>query len=336
MKITVTSQVNSIPSCILLIAHLSMCKPYNRNGNRKFEISDSLKTKTSVPQILCANENSLETGVCTVQGYKTHTLPNHNLTTFVLLLNQNVHTINCKTNTLSMDIELVLYWNDPGIKTFFSDEDMRQGYIPLSTKAIQKIWTPEIYIAGLSDYKSFADSQHISSAKIIYDSRFFVNASSVVEYKISFEASVYCSFNFANYPNDTSVCSFIFGSQFSNIRYIFLNKTVRYAQCNTGQHDCRISLIKGNVLEDGIFRNRIGLELRIHRILRPFIYRYYLPCICSVMISSLSMTFPIYALPARVGISATILLATLNLYVQQMVSKIILDYHPVVRSRDYK
>ena len=128
-------------------------------------------------------------------------------------------------------------------------------------------------------------------------------------------------FDLSNYPNDYTLCKFIFGSQYENIRYVFLAKQPTSEHCFTGQFDCRISLWIRNFLRNETFKNSVGLNIQINRILRPFIYRYYLPCIGSVLISSLSMTLPVTSLQGRVGISVTILLATINLYVTQMVRK---------------
>ena len=268
----------------------------------------------------CSHHTYLESGVCTVNDYKPHVLPNRNLTIFVSMNKQNVHTVNDKSNTLSVDVELILYWIDSGIKTNFDEDAEALGFIPLSPNAISRIWTPEIYVYNQSDYKIFMESQHVSSVKVIHNIGYFQTDDTIIEYKIEFRAPVYCQFDFTNYPKDRTSCRFIFGSQYSNIQFIFVDETLKNNRSVTGLHICKITKTNTSLLTNNEFKNSIGLEIEIERTLRPFIYRYFLPSFGSVLVSSLSMTMPHNALQSRVGISVTLLLITVNLYVTQMVS----------------
>ena len=163
------------------------------------------------------------------------------------------------------------------------------------------------------------DSQHVSSVKIMHNTTYFQTNDTVIEYKIEFRAPVYCEFDFTNYPKDKTSCRFIFGSQYSNIQYIFVDETLINNHSVTGLHLCKMTMTNTSLLTSKDFKNSIGLEIEIQRTLRPFIYRYLLPSLGSVLVSSLSMTLPTNALQARVGISVTLLLITVNLYVSQMV-----------------
>ena len=279
-------------------------------------IDSSLSAEAS-----CSHANNLEIGVCKIRGYKSHMLPRRNLTILVRLDQQNIHDVNDRKNTYSMDLDLTLYWTDPGIESNFNEQDQALGYIALSSKTVEKMWTPELFVSNLFDYETFAASQHVTSAKILYNSDFFENTDSTIEYKFSFHAQVHCPFNFTSYPHDKSLCSFVFGSQYDNIRYIFIEQKFPYNRSITDLHECKMTLSNTTLLKSEIFKNRIGLEIEIHRTIRPFIYRYYLPCTGGVLMASLSMTMPANALPARVGISVTVLLMMVNLYVTQMVSR---------------
>ena len=280
---------------------------------------------SSILQKMCNRSNYLENGVCKNEGYKAYILPSRNLTILVSLKHQYIHSVDDKINSFSMDVEVVLYWIDPGITSTFSYSDKSQGYIPLSIRALKGMWTPELYIYNLSDYKTFIDSQHVSSAKILYNNTYFKNTDvgvSVIEYKIEFKAPVYCVFDFRGYPSDKSSCHFIFGSQYENIQYIYVDKELPNNHSITGLHDCKLRMTNTSLLDKRIFKNSIGLEIEITRIMRPFIYRYFLPCIGFVVVSSLSITLPTSALQARVGLSVTVLLMTVNLYVTQLVRTI--------------
>ena len=296
-----------------------LCIDESNNDISHYNTNHDFLRKEKNENEMCSNHNLLETGVCRVNGYKPHVLPSRNLTIFVSMNHQNVHNVKDKTNTFSVDAKLILYWVDSGIIASFDNEAEARGYIPLSQKAINKMWTPDIYVHNLSDYKSFIDSQHVSSVKVMHNSSYFETNGTIIEYKIEFRASVYCKFDFTNYPTDKSSCRFIFGSQYSNIQYIFVDESLANNRSVTGLHECKISMTNTSLMTDQTFKNSIGLEVQISRIIRPFIYRYFLPSFGSVLVSSLSMTLPTNALQARVGISVTLLLITVNLYITQMV-----------------
>ena len=325
---------NLVTSRLLLIIFLAFCTENCRSSytfpthGLQSQIENKQPNNNSLkPQELCNHPNILEIGVCKTDGYKSYVLPKRNLTIFVSIKHQNIHTVNDKKNSFSMDVEAVLYWIDPGIISTFSDSDISQGHIPLSIRALTKMWTPELYIFNLSDYKTFTDSQHVSSAKTLYNNTYFKNTDvrgSVIEYKIEFRASVYCWFDFRGYPRDKSSCRFIFGSQYNNIQYIYVDEELPNNHSITGLHDCKLIMTNTSLLDQRIFKNSIGFNVEIGRVTRPFIYRYFLPCIGAVLVSCLSMTLPTSTLQARVGLSATVLLMTVNIYVTQMVRLILL------------
>ena len=57
----------------------------------------------------------------------------------------------------------------------------------------------------------------------------------------------------------------------------------------------------GTVLEYGKF----GYDLKIKRIIRPFIYQYFLPCGSIVVAACLSFIVPISATPGRIALVVT-------------------------------
>ena len=270
---------------------------------------------------LCNNSlYSLAVGVCTTKDYLSHVLPSEKFTIFVQLENQNIHNVNDNSNSYSVDIKLLLFWVDVGIKSEFSKLHLSQGYIPLSHKALKNMWAPDIYIFDLTNYKSYLDSRHVTSAKILYNSSLFKNdVGSVIEYKIEFRPTVYCKFEFKGYPNDRSNCRFIFGSQYENIRYIFMNKSFLPHHVNTGSHHCTTTMTNGTLRENDEFKNTIGLKIKIERNITPFIYRYFITCIASVFFSTLSVTFPADAMVPRLTISINCLLMVVSLYLEERV-----------------
>ena len=275
---------------------------------------------------ICNDDNNLEVGICTPRGYQSNVLPSRNLTIYVALERQNIHSVNDRANSYSMHIEIALYWVDPRIQSSFSDVKDPKAYIPLSSTTLGKIWTPDIHVFNLTDYKSFKDSQHVTSANSVPHKVVNTQGGTLIEYKLEFRASVYCEFDFSNYPYDKSICKFIFGSKYTNINYIFISQKFTGTHSITGAHDCSLTMTNVSLPNSKTFKNSVGIEIKIARINRPFIYRTILPCISFVFISSLTMTLPISASHPRIGISVTVLLMTVNLYLSQMV-KYYIAYH---------
>ena len=270
-------------------------------------------------QELCQNGEPLEYGACIVQGYRAHILPQSNVTIFVKVNNQNINDVKDKLYTFVMNVEIQLFWSDPDIKTKF---DNGQDYIPLSRRAIEKIWTPDIYISNLTDERMFRDSQRIESIKLwpakstkLFDD----NEDTVLDFTLSFEASVRCQFNFTHYPKDESRCNFDFGSPYHNIRFIFIQEDVPNNRSVTGLHECSMRLSNTTLLDKSKFKNQISIDIHIKRSIRPFLYRYYLPSIGATIVSSFSVLIPPTLVQARVTLSVTVMLMVVNLYVLQMV-----------------
>ena len=269
---------------------------------------------------LCHNGEPLEYGACIVQGYRAHILPRKEVTIFVMVNNQNINHVNDKLGTYIMNVEIQMYWSDPDVRTKFQHG---QDYIPLSTRAIGKIWTPDIFVSNLADYRIFKDSQRVESIKVrpSNSSKLFEEKEdTILESIISFRASVNCQFNFTHYPKDESRCNFEFGSQYHNIRFIFIQGNAPNNRSITGLHECSMSLSNTTLLDKSTFKNQISIDIHIKRTIRPFLYRYYLPCIGATIISAFSILIPPTLVQARVTLSVTVILMVVNLYVLQMVS----------------
>ena len=67
-------------------------------------------------------------------------------------------------------------------------------------------------------------------------------------------------------------------------------------------------------------KTEIGLDIHIERTLRPYVLKYYIPCITIVVISQISFIIPLEALPGRVALGVTQFLTLMSLFIQQMVS----------------
>ena len=70
--------------------------------------------------------------------------------------------------------------------------------------------------------------------------------------------------------------------------------------------------------------NLIGLNISLHRTLKPFVMEYYLPCAGVVFIAQLSFIIPLSEIAGRVGLLVTLLLSLINIFNNQTVSNFIM------------
>ena len=64
----------------------------------------------------------------------------------------------------------------------------------------------------------------------------------------------------------------------------------------------------------------VKFDLELNRILTPFIFQYYLPCMAIVCVSQISFIIPPSSVPGRIGFLATLFLTLTNLFITHMVS----------------
>ena len=148
----------------------------------------------------------------------------------------------------------------------------------------------------------------------------------VLQYDIEAKFSFYCKFDLSNFPMDSSHCKLRFGGEVSNIAF----KLDKRAQGTKNTSVVRISDMTTNttIVEDTAdieTKTEIGLDIRIKRALRPYVLKYYVPCITIVIISQISFMIPLDALPGRVALGVTQFLTLMSLFIQQMVSLSIIE-----------
>ena len=272
----------------------------------------------------CLNGEILESGVCKVAGYRSDLMPDQNLNIFVVLTHQSIHDINDNRNTFTMNMTMKLYWRDPGIMARFDGVDKQRGYIPLSTKTITKIWTPEIFVFNMSDYREFIDSQHVSGGKLFPSNKtksLVQNNDGIIEMTMSFRATIYCQFDFTNYPVDKSRCSFAFGSQYDDISYTSLHQELTNNRSFTDLYECSMNLSNRSLFQNASLTSHISINVLMKRIFRPFMYRYYVPVVTAVIISGLGQVFiPTKCVSGKIMLSATIFLLVRSVFAVKMVS----------------
>ena len=241
----------------------------------------------------------------------------------ISLKEQQIRHIDSRKQTFSFDTKLTMRWWDHRIRSDRISEELKHE-ISLSPAAVQKIWTPDLIIHDQTSFKFEQEWISLISAKI-----FASNDSIAIEKQISFPAnveityqiksSVYCKFNHSRYPMGSQKCDVRLGS--SSFGAIFVletnatdDKNLKYS---TSTFDVETEFFDDGQHDSG--SNTIGIEYALTHSIKPFIFKYYLPCMAIVTVSMIGFAIPLTAIPGRVALLVTQFLTLTNLFIYQMV-----------------
>ena len=247
-------------------------------------------------------------------------------TVYTDVMNYQIRDINVKDRTITIDMSLSMIWMDsrifshePEIATLSAEAS---GY-EIYPGATSSIWKPHLPIFNLSDYKAFGDSIYMTSLKTIrsnyFDGKFCIRGP-MLKYELEAKVSFYCDFDLSNYPLDRSLCELRIGGRSSNMAFKWSADTNKAPSSRIFQvSDITADVSLANVGHGISTKGKIGFDIRITRSLKPFILKYYIPCIAIVIMSQLSFLIPLDSLPGRVGLVVTQFLTLMSLFIQQMV-----------------
>ena len=270
-------------------------------------------------------------GACLGPGYQKHVEPEKGRTKVYTIIDAvHVREVSVMESTMSLDFELIMAWWDRRIRT-------TKGFIKLGTDAVAEIWKPDMFISNRKspEWASLKDSILKDVLNPSLDSPSMLQT--MVKTKYELLSTVYCNFDLANFPMDHHVCNFAFGSASREAIFVLYNPKNNSTQDPAKTYQFKTSNITYNFKpfsNDPSFdmsityfdkkvpngKNTVGFDVQMIRKLRPFILKYYVPCILIVCISGLSFVIPLTAIPGRVGLLATLFLTLTNLFINQMVS----------------
>ena len=114
------------------------------------------------------NGKILEKRACIGENYRKNSVPEKGKTkVYTTIEYQRVRDVDAKKQTLFADMVLTMRWFDPNIKTLFLDENERKEGITITSEAIQKIWTPDLYIWNRTSVKEKEKSVLLIKAKLL-------------------------------------------------------------------------------------------------------------------------------------------------------------------------
>ena len=261
-------------------------------------------------------------------------------TIYIDIEKYRIRDINEQSRSITMDISFSMSWMDNKIyshKPYKISTNIIKGSngLEIYPRATPAIWKPDLHVSNLLDYKAFQESIHMTNFKVLranyLDGKFCVRGPMLL-YKLQAKIAFYCDFDVSNYPLDVSLCSLRMGGDSSNIAFKWSKDTKIQRNSSFTIFDFFADVSMVEVKADFPTKTEIGLNIKITRLLKPFILKYYIPCIAIVIMSQLSFIIPLNSLPARVGLVVTQFLTLISLFIQQMVNML---YHTFQISSKY-
>ena len=270
--------------------------------------------------------------VCVQKGYQKFEPPNGRVPIALVIydLGTTLSEINEERKTLSLDIQLLLHWEDSRIQGTFLDEMDVHMLPPILKDGTSLIWAPGTEIENLRKLTFLNDPIKFNWVFLspAANSGFNVN-STIVNVYVEWHVEISCTFDFSSYPFDDQVCGFRMflwdsivhvgsGTNPLGDNSLLSDKAIQTHGFEVWKYQINATQHKWPGTE---FRfGKFGYDIKIRRMFKPYVYQYYIPCALIVIASCLSFIIPISAIPGRVGLVVTQFLTLTNLFINQKVS----------------
>ena len=198
---------------------------------------------------------------------------------------------------------------------------------PNPLKKAYPIWIPSLplHIPNLQEWKSLYDPIFLSSLALMENNPFTPNVT-LVNATLEWRVTIFCTFNFNNYPLDTQYCPFY--TQGSSIRsfkrLLYDPKNIYHSikEYETAGFRVTVKFVGNNYEEENRRESTdiLGFEVTMDRIFAPYLFEYYLPCMAIVIVSFISFIVPLSAIPGRIALVVTQFLTLTNIFIHEMAS----------------
>ena len=138
------------------------------------------------------------------------------------------------------------------------------------------------------------------------------------------EVDISCLFNLKSYPMDTQRCRFE-QATFYMMLYLSPGDNMGLWQYKSNGFYVTINYT-GNLIDfDDPYQGMengtsvFGFDITLERMLQPFLFQYYLPCMAIVLVSQISFIIPLSSIPGRVALVVTQFLTLTNIFIHQTV-----------------
>ena len=247
-------------------------------------------------------------------------------------------------NKITFQLEQYMEWEDSRIIVNYSAiPSLNQpfSYMKMPPEKIKEIWHPnrDMYTDDILEWKSLYEPFWFQSAGLFKcpltrDCDLSPNVPLIYAFKM-WRVTMYCKFDFFKFPLDTQHCKFrqAFGSTSDTVGLFYYppysltykndrNKTVGNWTFSAAGFSVSIKLTGTPIESDTIDQKNIGsfgFDIKLERIVQPYLLQYYIPCITIVLVSMISFLIPLTAIPGRVTLVVTLFLTLTNIFTVEMV-----------------
>ena len=274
----------------------------------------------------CSKGISLSKSVCVPEGYHKGEAPGKNTIVYTYIEINNLRAVNDKQMSISLDYYQDMRWVDNRIKTKFATV---KDISVLNNNLIDHIWMPDLWIRNLYAHELHSVLQPTGGLtigtncgrldKCIEEEE---THGTLIRYNLEALATIYCNFDFINYPMDTQNCDLHMDGAYPEhgvVQFILKHGQFGETHKNTNTDDFEIDI---NFLDKTIMKTGVLCNIKMKRCLLPFVIKYYLPCIAIIIVSLISFLISIDSLPARVALLVTQFLTLTNILIAQQVYQI--------------
>ena len=135
-----------------------------------------------------------------------------------------------------------------------------------------------------------------------------------VRYSASTIATISCNMAFANFPFDVQNCPYHVSSASYTDHDVIFNASVESQLERSFYQSFDISILEDKAFVDHRGHSIAGFSLKLTRRPNLFVFKYYLPAFCIVMVSWISFLIPPDAIPGRTGLLVTLFLVTATIF----------------------
>ena len=273
-------------------------------------------------QFICDGGTLLSKSVCIPRGYRKGEVPHLPTVVNTKIEINNIREVDDKKMRITLDYYQELNWKDNRIKTKLSAESRSV----LNTNLIKYIWKPDLWIKNLFKFELHGVLEPTSGLVIAEVQNCEINnctmsesnTDTTITYNFEAQATIYCNFYFLRYPMDTQECHFIMDGSYPYpdiVNFRFLEGHFGITNNNFNTDD----FILGVTFDDQ--RNGTGIYcyVKMERCILPFMIRYYIPCIATVVVSFIGFLLSLDSIPARVALLVTQFLTLTNILIAQQV-----------------
>ena len=247
-------------------------------------------------------------------------------------------------NILTLQMHQFMEWEDLRIKSNLSvmqNMECPECWTKLFPPSVEKIWHPnlDMHIQDLWDWKSLYDpfwfeSVGINRCSWMRNCNMASNVTHLYAEK-SWRANVFCKFDFLLFPLDSQHCKFrqIFQSTSEFVKFFLyptsknkflvnVTKRVRNWEYRGIGFDITIQPIGNLIGLSSEWQNltaEFGFDIKLRRVVEPYLFQYYFPSAAIVVVSHISFIIPLSSIPGRVGLVVTQFLTLTNIFIHQMV-----------------